>query len=106
MIEQNIRTPEKCETISEIREQIDKIDLDIIKALGIRFKFVKEIVKFKSDKKSIKAEDRYNAVLAQRRIWAQENGLHPDAIEKMYRDLIDHFINEEIRIFENKKDKS
>ena len=106
MIELNIKNPEQCQTIEDIRDQIDKIDQNIIKALGIRFKFVKEIVKFKSDRKSVKAEERYNAVLAQRRIWAEENKLNPDAIEKMYRDLIDHFINEEIKILENRSGNS
>jgi len=36
-------------------------------------------------------------VLIQRREWASENDLHPDAIEKMYRDLVNHFIAEEMK---------
>jgi isochorismate pyruvate lyase len=39
-------------------------------------------------------------MLEQCRIWAIEEGLSPDAIEKMYRDLVNHFINEEMSHWE------
>jgi len=35
-------------------------------------------------------------MLEQRRLWASSEGLSPDAIEKMYRDLVNHFIKEEM----------
>jgi isochorismate pyruvate lyase len=35
-------------------------------------------------------------MLQQRRVWADEEGLSADAIEKMYQDLVNHFIDEEI----------
>jgi isochorismate pyruvate lyase len=35
-------------------------------------------------------------MLQQRRSWALAVGLNPDAIEKMYRDLVNHFIDEEM----------
>ncbi|MDD5375845.1 hypothetical protein [Acidithiobacillus sp.] len=36
-------------------------------------------------------------MLQQRRLWAQEQGLSPDAIEKLYSDLVNHFIEEEMK---------
>jgi hypothetical protein len=32
-----------------------------------------------------------------RREWAAAEGLNPDAIEKMYSDLVNHFISEEMK---------
>ena len=88
-----------CKNIEEIRKQIDMLDALIIKALGIRFKFVKEVVKFKNkDFDSIKAQDRYDAVLKERRRLAEENGLNADIIEDIYKQLIDYFIHEEMKI--------
>ncbi len=99
-----MKIPERCESIQEIREAIDAIDNEIIKLLGIRFRYVKEIVKFKNkDKDSIIARERYNKVLENRRKLAIENGLNPDLIEEIYRNLIDHFINKEIEIAEKSK---
>ena len=104
MINMNVKDPQDCISIDEIRENIDAIDKEIIAAFGLRFKFVKEVVKYKKPtKESIKAQERYDAVLKQRRIWAEENGLSPDVIEKLYRDLIHHFIEEETKIIEQKQ---
>ena len=36
-------------------------------------------------------------MLEQRRQWAEEEGLAPDAIEKMYRDLVNYFVEEELK---------
>ncbi len=97
-----MRIPEKCESIDEIRAAIDSIDNEIIRLLGKRFTYVKEIVKFKDkDKDSIIARERYNEVLENRRKLAIKNGLNPDLIEEIYRRLIDFFINKEIEIAEN-----
>ena len=40
-------------------------------------------------------------MLLQRREWATEEGLNPDAIEKMYTDLVNHFIEEELKFWKN-----
>jgi isochorismate pyruvate lyase len=98
-----MKQPEECKNIREIREAIDNIDKEIIKLIGKRYVYIKEIVKFKSnDRESIVAKDRYNEVIENRRRLAVENGLSPDLIENIYKNLIDHFINIEIEIA-NKK---
>jgi isochorismate pyruvate lyase len=98
-----MKQPEECKNIREIREAIDNIDKEIIKLIGKRHVYIKEIVKFKSnDRESIVAKDRYNEVIENRRRLAVENGLSPDLIENIYKNLIDHFINIEIEIA-NKK---
>jgi isochorismate pyruvate lyase len=40
-------------------------------------------------------------MLVQRRAWAEEAGLNPDVIEKMYQDLVSYFIAEELRQWQN-----
>ena len=71
----------------------------IIELLGERYKFVKEVVKYKNkDKDSIVAKSRYNSVIETRRKWALENGLNPDIIESIYKQLLNHFIGEELKI--------
>jgi len=42
-------------------------------------------------------------MLTQRREWATAAGLSAAAIEKMYRDLVNHFINEEMSHWKNTK---
>jgi isochorismate pyruvate lyase len=82
--------------MADIRAEIDVMDRDIITTLGKRFSYVKAAVKFKTSETSVRAPERFNAMLAQRRTWAKDEGLSADAIEKMYRDLVNHFIKEEM----------
>jgi isochorismate pyruvate lyase len=42
-------------------------------------------------------------MLDQRRIWAEQEGLNPDVIEKMYRDLVNYFIKEELKYWQEFK---
>ena len=93
---QNSIEPENCSGMEDIRVEIDNMDRDIIAILGKRFEYVKAASKFKTSETSVRAPDRFKAMLEQRRVWASSEGLSPDAIEKMYRDLVNHFINEEM----------
>jgi isochorismate pyruvate lyase len=41
-------------------------------------------------------------MLLQRRQWAEAAALSPDAIEKMYADLVNHFIEEEMKHWQSR----
>ena len=93
-----LKPPGECSSMEEIREAIDEIDHEIVAAIGRRFEYVKAIMRFKSTADDVRAPQRYQAVLQQRREWATEEGLDPDVIEKLYRNLIDYFIAHEMTI--------
>jgi len=97
-------SPQDCRSMDDIRVEIDGMDKNIIAILGRRFEYVKAATKFKTSETSVRAPDRFNSMLEQRRIWAEQSGLNPDAIEKMYHDLVNHFINEEMSHWKNNKD--
>jgi isochorismate pyruvate lyase len=97
-----MKMPADCSDIKEIRAAIDEIDQQVIMALGKRFAYVKAAAKFKTDEASVKADDRYNDMLQQRRIWAEAEGLAPDVIEKIYRDLVSYFISEEMKHWQSR----
>lgn len=90
--------PEACTTIEEVRCGIDELDRTIITALGQRFHYVKAVTRFKKTAAEVRADERYQAVLHSRRVWAADVGLNPDVIEAMYRLLIAHFIEEEMKL--------
>jgi isochorismate pyruvate lyase len=93
-----MKNPKDCNTIYEVREEIDSIDKQIIDLLGIRFSFIKKVVRFKKNEEDIVAQKRYDQVLATRREWAIEQGLDPDVIENIYKTLIHYFIAEQKKI--------
>jgi isochorismate pyruvate lyase len=98
-----MKKPEECTTIDDVRAEIDRLDRQIVQALGERFQYVKAIVRFKHSEAEIEAPVRRQTVLAQRRRWAEEVGFPPDAVEEMYHNLIDRFIQEEKRDWEQGK---
>ena len=90
-----MKSPDQCSDIHDIRAEIDRLDRQIIELLGKRFIYVKAAAQFKSSLANVQAADRFRAMLQVRRQWAEAAGLSADAIEKMYRDLVTHFIQEE-----------
>ena len=97
---QFMKPANQCSTIDEVRKAIDIIDQQIIELLGKRFEYVKEIIRFKKpEQDSIIAQQRYDEVIASRRKLAEKNGLDPSVIESMYRELLRHFIEEEMKLF-------
>jgi isochorismate pyruvate lyase len=77
-----MKTPNQCENMADIRAEIDQLDRQVVALLGQRFAYVKSASKFKTSETTVKAPERFNAMLGQRRVWAEEEGLNPDVIEK------------------------
>lgn len=93
----NQRPPAACEGMEDIRREIDALDHAVIQLLGKRFQYVLAASTFKTSATSVRAPERFAAMLTTRRAWAQAEGLDPDAIEKMYSDLVNHFIEQEMK---------
>jgi isochorismate pyruvate lyase len=93
----NTLQPADCADMQDIRSEIDRLDQAVIKLLGKRFQYVIAASKFKTSTTSVRAPERFQAMLATRREWACAEGLNADAIEKMYSDLVNHFIAEEMK---------
>lgn len=89
--------PDECQGMEDIRREIDRLDRAVIKLLGTRLQYVLAASQFKTSASSVRAPERFKAMLAQRREWAAIEGLSPDAIEKLYSDLVNHFIEEEMK---------
>ena len=98
-----MKTPEQCENMEAVRAAIDALDQQVIALLGRRFEYVKAASKFKTSETGVRAPERFQAMLQQRRVWAEQNGLSADAIEKMYHDLVTHFIEEELKRWRDRK---
>jgi isochorismate pyruvate lyase len=98
-----MRVPHECRNIEEVRREIDGIDAEIIDLLGKRHDYIQAIVKYKNNADEVYAQARYNAVIEDRRKMAVMNKLNPDVIEKIYRLLMDYFIEEQLDLLRNNK---
>lgn len=96
-----MKNPDECANIQEVREEIDIIDREVIQALSKRFQYVIAAARFKTSEASVRSPDRFEAMLQQRREWAQESGLNPDVVENVYRDLVNYYIEEELKHYKS-----
>jgi isochorismate pyruvate lyase len=67
-----------CENMSDIRTEIDALDRQIVHLIGQRAAYVKAAAKFKTSETAVKAPER------------------------LYTDLVNHFIEEEMKHWKNK----
>lgn len=86
----------ECKNIGDIRENIDKIDREVVKLLSKRSYFVKEAAKFKKNAEDVEAPKRVEEVIKKVRCLAEEYGMQPDIVENIYRTMIKNFIDYEM----------
>jgi isochorismate pyruvate lyase len=91
-----LRPPEACRNLEDVREAIDGLDREILRLLGSRASYVAAAARFKTDPKGVRAPERQRAMLARRREWAEEEGLDPDFVEGLYRNIVSHFVGKEM----------
>jgi len=90
-----------CKTLKEVRDNIDRIDNEIIKLIAERGHYVKQASKFKKDSQDVEAPNRVEKVVQKVRFLSEEYGANPDMIEKLYREMIASFIIIERNEFES-----
>ena len=59
-----MKTPDECADMGDIRAEIDRIDRDVIALFGQRFQYVQAAAQFKTSEESVKAPERFKAMLA------------------------------------------
>jgi isochorismate pyruvate lyase len=98
-----VKTPDDCSSLADLRLEIDQIDRSIINLMSERLAFVKEVVKYRDQSKKAEYDNsRYLAVLEERAQWARDSGLDGQAIKAVFKLLIDYYIKEQKQIA-NKK---
>ncbi|MBP8185421.1 MAG: isochorismate lyase [Pseudomonas sp.] len=93
----------ECANMEDIRAAIDQLDRGVIALLGQRFKYVQAASKFKPSVAAVQAPERFKAMLQQRRVWAAEEQLDADVIEQLYRNLVQHFIAQELQQWQHEQ---
>ena len=89
-------SPEDCNSLLDVRLEIDRLDEEIIERIGQRARYVQAAARFKTSEAHVAAPERQAAMLAVRRKWAEREGLDPGVIEDVYRRQVAYFIEREL----------
>lgn len=86
----------ECQSIEQVREQIDALDRRIVQLLAERSGYVRQAARFKTDADAVRAPQRVEQVIAKVRALATENGAPVEVVEQVYRAMINAFIDAEL----------
>ena len=91
--------PDDCNSMDELRHQIDKLDVKIIELLANRSEFIDRATELKkSNGMPARIPERIESVVSNARNAAEELDLDADLVENIWRILIDWSIQREAEI--------
>jgi isochorismate pyruvate lyase len=95
-----IREPEDCTTMAQVRAGVDDIDRRILALIERRFAFMDAAARIKQDRDTVRDEQRKAEVLAKVEAAAGEHGLDPVLVRRLYEYLIESSIAHELEAFD------
>ena len=89
----------KAESLQHARQQIDAIDTALIELIATRQFYVDQTVRFKKPETDLQSPERMSQVLQNVRQQASSQGLDADLVERLYREMFQHFVQRELKEF-------
>lgn len=89
-----------CADMAEVRAEIDAIDRELVAILADRLHFIAEAARIKPRRDQVRDEDRVDDVLAKVRAEAARQGIDPDLIAGVFRELVERSIAHEFVLFD------
>jgi isochorismate pyruvate lyase len=94
-----ILPPEHCETMADLRSQIDRIDRALLDLLAERARYIDRAIVLKPrENLPARTTERVAQVIANVRKGAGDRNLDPDQIERIWTDLIETAIAHEAKM--------
>jgi len=87
-----IREPEDCTTMEEVRAGVDDIDRRIVALIARRFGFMNAAARIKANRQAVRDERRKAEVLQKVKASAAEHGLDSELMGRIYEDLVESSI--------------
>lgn len=88
----------KCNSLQEVRDNIDRLDEIIIPLLAERIGYVLQAAQFKETRGDVRIPSRIQFIVDRVRVFAEKEGMDPDMAESIYRHIMEESIaREEVR---------
>jgi isochorismate pyruvate lyase len=93
----------RCETLEELRTEIDRLDAILVPLLLERVEYIYQSgSRIKGERAAVPALDRVERQIVRLRKLAEEAGGDPQFIDHLYRAMIHEYTEEEYRIFDKR----
>ncbi len=91
----------KCNSLKEVRDEIDKIDEALVELISQRSHLVRQAAAFKNSIEEVKAQDRVDFILQRVRQLAIKKEVSPNMIADLFKIMINEMVETEIAEFRN-----
>ena len=81
--------PDACSTMAEVRHGVDRLDEEIVRLIGERFRYMDAAARIKPDRGAVRDDGRKAQVLANVARLAAEHGVPEAAAAELYERLVE-----------------
>ena len=96
------KTPEDCTTMAEVRAGVDATDAELAALLGRRFGYMRAAARIKTDRNTVRDEDRKAQVIDNAKRNARDAGVPEPLAAALWEMLVESSISYEMTLFEAK----
>jgi isochorismate pyruvate lyase len=91
----------ECASLQEVRNEVDKIDSQLVELIAQRSHLIRQAAGFKESVEEVKAQERINDIMQRVRKKAIELNVNPNMISDLFKIMIDEMVETEISEFRN-----
>ena len=95
-----------CETMQDVRAEIDRVDREIVKILAERVNYIEQAGRIKPLRGQVRDQDRVDDVLAKVNAQAEKYGAPRELVTMLYEQMVEWCINYEFTVFDRLEEQS
>ena len=100
------RAPQDCESMDHVRAEIDRLDIDLVRLMADRFRYVDRAWQLKKNPEDAIVPWRIQQVIDRVKAHADNKNVPPELVEALWRQMIGWFIQyEEQQLGEKGREK-
>ena len=92
--------PDQCQSMAEVREGVDSVDAQMVALLARRFGYMRAAARIKTDRATVRDEDRKAQVIAAVKNAARANAVPEPLVAALWEMLVESSIAYEMALFD------
>jgi isochorismate pyruvate lyase len=99
-----VQLEKEPENMAEVRREIDRLDLNLVRIMAERQRYIEAAGRIKPIRDLVRDEERIRDVLTKVTAASLEHGLNPDIAVKVWRTMMEGFIEYEFEVYDRIKE--
>lgn len=100
MSDTQVKAPDDCQTMIEVRAGVDATDRELVALLERRFGYMRAAARIKPNRKAVRDEERKASVIAAAVAEAEKRGVPGDVVAELWERLVEGSIAYEFDVWD------